>query len=121
MKHFLLLISLFISTMMMAGPVDQETAKQKAMNFVANKMGQTTARRNMKVTSSGVQKASNRSAARDYLHIFNIDGGGYVIVSGDDRTEEILGYSTTGTFDAEKIPENMRAFLQICGWHPVSG
>lgn len=112
MKHFLLLISLFISTMMMAGPVDQETAKQKAMNFVANKMGQTTARRNMKVTSSGVQKASNRSAARDYLHIFNIDGGGYVIVSGDDRTEEILGYSTTGTFDAEKIPENMRAFLQ---------
>lgn len=112
MKHFLLLISLFISTMMIAGPVDQETAKQKAMNFVANKMGQTTARRNMKVTSSGVQKASNRSAARDYLHIFNIDGGGYVIVSGDDRTEEILGYSTTGTYDANKMPDNMRAFLQ---------
>ena len=112
MKHFLLLISLFISTVMMAGPVDQETARQKAKNFVANKMG-SKAQRSMKVTESGIKKTSNRAAdAQGYLHVFNIDGGGYVIVSGDDRTEEILGYSTTGTFDAEKMPENMRAFLQ---------
>lgn len=112
MKHFLLLISLFITTTMMAGPVDQETAKQKAINFVANKMG-NKAQRSMKVTESGIKKTSNRAAnAQGYLHVFNIDGGGYVIVSGDDRTEEILGYSTTGTFDAENIPENMRAFLQ---------
>ena len=112
MKHFLLLISLFITTTMMAGPVDQETAKQKAINFVANKMG-NKAQLSMKVTESGIKKTSNRAAnAQGYLHVFNIDGGGYVIVSGDDRTEEILGYSTTGTFDAENIPENMRAFLQ---------
>jgi hypothetical protein len=56
--------------------------------------------------------AKNGAAVLDYLYVFNIDGGGYVIVSGDDRTEEILGYSTTGTFDADKIPDNMRAFLQ---------
>ena len=112
MRHFLLIISLFISTVMMAGPVDQETARQKAKNFVANKMG-SKAQRSMKVTESGIKKTSNRAAdAQGYLHVFNIDGGGYVIVSGDDRTEEILGYSTTGTFDAEKMPENMRAFLQ---------
>ena len=95
----------------MAGPVDQEAAKQKAQNFIANKMG-VKAHRSMKATSSGVTKATNRAATRDYLYVFNIDGGGYVIVSGDDRTEDILGYSTTGTYDANKMPDNMRAFLQ---------
>ncbi len=61
MKHFLLLISLFITTTMMAGPVDQETAKQKAINFIANKMG-NKAQRSMKVTESGIKKTSTRAA-----------------------------------------------------------
>ena len=111
MRKILLFICLLVSTMMMAGPVDQEAAKQKAQNFIANKMG-VKAHRSMKATSSGVTKATNRAATRDYLYVFNIDGGGYVIVSGDDRTEDILGYSTTGTYDANKMPDNMRAFLQ---------
>ena len=111
MRKILLFICLLVSTMMMAGPVDQEAAKQKAQAFIANKMG-AKAHRSMKATSSGVTKATNRAATRDYLYVFNIDGGGYVIVSADDRTEEILGYSTTGTFDANKMPDNMRAFLQ---------
>lgn len=111
MRKLLLLASLFVCTVMMAGQVDQETAKQKAMAFASVKMG-VKAQKSMRAANSGVRKASNRAAERDYLHVFNIDGGGYVIVSGDDRTEEILGYSLTGTFDANKIPDNMRAFLQ---------
>jgi len=111
MRKLLLLISLFVTTVMMAGQVDQETAKQKAMAFATVKMG-LKAQKSLRATSSGVRHASNRAAEREYLHVFNIDGGGYVIVSGDDRTEEILGYSLTGTFDANKIPDNMRGFLQ---------
>lgn len=111
MRKLLLLISLFVTTAVMAGQVDQETAKQKAMAFATVKMG-LKAQKSLRATSSGVRHASNRAAEREYLHVFNIDGGGYVIVSGDDRTEEILGYSLTGTFDANKIPDNMRGFLQ---------
>ncbi|MBR4919853.1 MAG: C10 family peptidase [Prevotella sp.] len=111
MRKLLLLVSLFVSMVMMAGQVDQETAKQKAIAFASAKMG-VKAQKSLRATNSGVRKASNRVAERDYLHVFNIDGGGYVIVSGDDRTEEILGYSLTGTFDANKIPDNMRGFLQ---------
>lgn len=110
MRKLLLLVSILITTVMMAGPVDQEAAKQKAMAFASVKMGK--AQKSLRATNNGVRKASNRAAERDYLHVFNIDGGGYVIVSGDDRTEEILGYSLTGTFDANKIPDNMRGFLQ---------
>ena len=117
MKHFLLLLGLFITTTLMAGPVNQETAKKKATDFIAVKMA-AKSKQQVKAVNSNVmrQRVSNGAkrakASRDYLHVFNIDGGGYVVVSGDDRTEDILGYSLTGTFDPENLPENMRAFLQ---------
>jgi hypothetical protein len=48
-----------------------------------------------------------------YYYVFNAEGGnGYVIVSGDDRTPEILGYVENGSFDEENIPENMKSWLQ---------
>lgn len=49
-----------------------------------------------------------------YYYVFNAEGGnGYVIVSGDDRTPEILGYVDNGSFDEETIPENMKSWLQL--------
>lgn len=46
------------------------------------------------------------------LYAFNIEGGGYVIASADDRTLPVLGYSQTGSFDVNQIPDNMRTWLQ---------
>ena len=40
------------------------------------------------------------------------DKGGFVIVSNESRTIPILGYSDSGTFDPDNMPENMRAWLQ---------
>ena len=49
-----------------------------------------------------------------YYYVFNAEGGnGYVIVSGDDRTPEILGYVENGSFDEENIPDNMKSWLQL--------
>ena len=49
-----------------------------------------------------------------YYYVFNAEGGnGYVIVSGDDRTPEILGYVDQGSFDEDNIPENMKSWLQL--------
>ena len=48
----------------------------------------------------------------DAFYVFNVDnGGGYVIVSGDDRTTEILGYSKTGNLDMDRLPENLKWWL----------
>ena len=42
--------------------------------------------------------------------MFNSDGdNGYVIVSNDDRTAAVLGYSDSGQLDLDNMPENMRA------------
>ena len=47
------------------------------------------------------------------LYVFSIsEEGGYVIVSYDDHTTPILGFSENGKFDLENMPDNMRAWLQ---------
>ena len=58
---------------------------------------------------------TSTSTGESAVYVFNIDaaGGGFVIVSGDDRAREILGYSDSGTFDAKLIPEALREMLAI--------
>ena len=60
------------------------------------------------------RKASTSEESQPYYYVFNAgNDGGYVIVSGDDRVEPILGYVDHGTFDPDNIPENMRSWLQL--------
>ena len=92
---------------MYAGPVSKGEAQQKAASFMKSKTG---IQRAIKEVPAGVRRAPDQQQAPYYA--FNLEGGGFVIVSGDDRTEEILGYSNTGTFDEIRMPSNMRAFLQ---------
>ena len=48
------------------------------------------------------------------LYVFNIsDDGGFVIVSGDDRTRSVLGYADSGTFSMDNIPAALREMLAI--------
>ena len=50
---------------------------------------------------------------KNSFYVFNLGNNqGFVIVSGDDRTEEILGYSESGSYDEDNMPENMRQWLQ---------
>ncbi len=47
------------------------------------------------------------------LYVFSMsDEGGFIIVSSDDSTIPILGFSENGKLDLENIPDNMRAWLQ---------
>lgn len=45
-------------------------------------------------------------------YVFNVGSDeGFVVVSADDRTEAVLGYTTTGTFNKENISDNLRWWL----------
>lgn len=46
-----------------------------------------------------------------YYYVFNNGQNGYIIVGGDEVANEILGYSESGTFDYDKLPDNMKWFL----------
>ena len=108
-KYYLLLPLLLASVMMWAAPVSREAAQQRAKEFLsARHPGH--ARRTIRAASnpSALKPASQEA----YYHVFNIgDGDGFVIVSGDDRTTPVIGYTDSGTFDEQTLPVNVRAWL----------
>ena len=45
-------------------------------------------------------------------HIFNVaDNGGFVIISGDDRAVQVLGYADRGFIDPDRMPDGLRDLL----------
>ena len=95
-----------------AGQVGEKQARQKASAFMT---GQATTRGEVSMTRVYLPlqtKSTIWSVTDAPIYVFNYDGGGYVIVSGDDRTADILGFSHTGHIDADRLPVNMRNWLQ---------
>ncbi len=58
------------------------------------------------ITRSSTEKA--------YYYVFNIgDNNGFIIVSGDDRAKDILGYSHHGIFNSDSLPPNFSTWLNF--------
>ena len=94
---------------MTAANVDSRAAQARAVQFLNSQPGTRfmASSSNLKLTHA--EQSSVDTRANDF-YVFNYDGGGYVIVAGDDRAEEILGYGS-GTLDMNTIPCNMRWWL----------
>ena len=113
MKKLLLLAMMLLAGVMNAeaGQVNEQQARQKAMSFMT-KRSMTRGMNSMTRVYAPLKTASAMASVNDApLYIFNLDGGGYVIVSGDDRTSEILGFSEKGHIDPSNMPSNMRNWL----------
>lgn len=109
-RIFLLAALLFAAIQLSAAPVDVNTAIAKAQRFVNEK---AYSGRLMAPLAGNLQLAhvemNSKMLDRAVYYIFNTSNG-YVIVSGDDRAEEILGYGDA-QIDINKIPCNMKAWL----------
>ncbi len=105
MKKFLFVLTcLMVSVMMQAGDVSRQEALEKARQFMPNK--------EFKQQESGQRKAPGIAPMNSPYYVFNAENnGGFVIVSGDDRTEAILGYADKGELDVENAPDNVKWLL----------
>ncbi len=111
MKKILFLLSLLIPSLIWAGPVNKSKALGEALSFVKQKIG-TDAELAMALAVRGEMTALGVPG----YYIFNIgDNNGFVIVAGDDRTAPIIGYSNEGNIDKNRMPDNMKAWLDACG------
>lgn len=101
----LFLVSVLVAAMAQAAPITEQQAMQKAQAFL---QGKQLVQQSRKMRRALPSKASN-----PLLYIFNVEeDGGFVIVSGDDSTDAILGYATQGRYDESLLPENFRAWMQ---------
>ncbi len=108
MKRFFTLCALAVFALALtAGPVDKQTALGIAKDFFSGKGIEMR-------QSRAAFKAPRAASASDnaYYYVFNAGNDkGFVVVSGDDRTPQVLGYTDSGTFVEDEMPENMRSWL----------
>ena len=103
---FLFLIMNFV-VHLMAGTVSKEQAFRIATSFMAQHGIQKP------LVLAQTDKQKTRSEDADLYYIFNSENS-FVIVSGDDRTPQVLGYSLHNCFEATDMPDNLASWLDGC-------
>ncbi len=109
MKKLQTLLLVLFAIQAMAGPLSPQVAKKNAQTFLKSSQNIPHA--------PGLRMAyrCERPDAPDqsYYYIFNVgDNDGFVIMSGEENTSEVLGYCDHGDFDVQRIPDNLKWWLQ---------
>lgn len=117
-KHFVLsILFAWISIFAYPAQISETKALEKAQQFYAqNKQSLLRTATDFQLIHTGTTHTTDlRSVGSTiYYYIFNVtDQQGFVIVSGDDRTKPILGYSNEGSFSAENMPDNLKNWLNF--------
>ncbi len=118
-----LLFSLFVEVNAVAAPRTRQQALQIAKDKASSLGVEFT-------TSTQPRRASAQSAASDDAAFYVFNNGndnGWTIVAGDDRTEEIIGYSDSGSLDEDNLPAPVQemlnyyaSYIESLGDAPVS-
>ena len=111
MKRLLLILTLVCFVISgWAEQITREQALRKAQQFLSKKGLPSS----VKVAETQMSRRRAQGISQpDYYYVFNNgQNQGFVIISGDDRAETVLGYATSGSFDVDNIPSNMAAWLQ---------
>ena len=101
---FLLIVFAYLTAS--AENVSEQQALQKAQQFMKSKQFIQSPVKTRR------QSSSSQIAENAGYYVFNVENnGGFVIVAGDDRMTEILGYSEKGNVNIDSIPEQMKWLL----------
>ena len=110
-RSFLFSIIFLCFVSAFAEPVTKEQAAEKAAAFLRAKGTGNQNTISLAYQSKPATVGTAAPAKNAYYYVFNNDNKGFVIVGGDDCADEVLGYSDTGTFEVDNIPDNMRDML----------
>ena len=97
-----------------AKPITREQAQARAAEFLNKVPGSRRLAPVTKQAKLGPRRAvAVTKADLDLYYVFNRGTNeGYVIASGDDQTLPVLGYTDSGQFDYDRLPDNMRSWLK---------
>ena len=106
-KRSLFLVLMLCSiSVALSKPVGPDQAKKAALTYIKKAVpayANLSAERLVDITST--------TPFREF-YVFSIDQKGFILVSGDNNVVPILGYSTSGNFPGENMPDNFRGWLQ---------
>ena len=87
-----------------AASVDVTTARMEANNFVKSKMASKGMFNAPATADLKLAHAEASSVEGNAYYVFNIQGGGWVIIAGDDRAKQVLAYGDKGNIDMNNLP-----------------
>ncbi len=107
-KILLLMALVMVALQGWAAPVDLKKAQMVAQSFANANTGYMAPLGHNGLKLAHVEQ-SGEFADQPVFYVFNSEDG-FIIVSGDDRADDILAYGE-GTFDINDIPEGLRDLL----------
>lgn len=111
MTRIISVLLVFTTFMIEAHQVSFNEAKKTASDFFNSNTSRSADKVSRRVVNIMCPNAVASGAWQPY-YIFNAaDNKGFVIVSGDDRTSRILGYSNEGNIDIDKMPLQLEQLL----------
>jgi len=109
-KYLMLLtLALSVCFSVLAAPISKRQAQQQAVKFF-----EMRGKRVAQNIAPALQKRmwAQHGVEAAYYYVFNADNNqGFVVVSGDDRTDLVLGYADEGAISSDNLPENMQVWL----------
>lgn len=106
-------LSMVISLTVEASPVDSTSAKNVAMNFLRSSADIRFRSASPTVTYVGktIRQDGTRNVEQPLYYVVNVGTNAFAIVAADSRVSPILAYSTTSSFDGNRIPANVDFLL----------
>ena len=113
MRKILFLALSLLAVTTVAAPVTPSQAQQAASKFMKEHQSGVSVKSTPAMSTPRIMANGQPSTQQSSYYIFNTVGDkGFVIVSGDDRTTSILGYTDSGNLDPAHMPANMKAWLE---------
>ena len=91
--------------------VSQERAAQWAKQFIQKMPGSRAGNVSLKMVWNGQDQAAREAEAPAFFVFNRTDQQGFVVVSGDDLVQPLVGYSMKEMFETEHMPDNIRLWL----------
>lgn len=105
-KPLLLFFALLVACTLFATPISTNTAVELANRFIkSNQLAME------QVSIDNLAYTEFSTEGSPVYYVFNLNDDGFIIVSAEDFTLPILGYSTENEFDKDNIPVNMADIL----------
>ena len=102
MKNRFIIISVLISCILMAAPVDLNKAQRVAGNIYAER------------SNTGTMDGFNLRSVDiidensvNLIYVFQLESEGFILVAGDDRVQPLLAYSFESSFVMEDMPSTV--------------
>lgn len=105
-KLFLFSFFAFLSLAFYAKEIPQNIAQKVAKNFLYEQTG--VSQNQIKMTSEVISEKNN-----SYIYVFNVNGGGFVLVAADDLYKPIIAYSLKNNFKTKNMPDNIAWLISL--------